>query len=58
MLPSYASPFEAQFIAQEVMPLEPREEPGFGAAGIAAYATAAARMETVLGPTQSLSRVV
>lgn len=39
------------------MPQQPPEERRFAAAGIAAYVAAAARMQTILGPAQSLTLV-
>ncbi len=49
-----ALPFLAQHIAQEIIPGAPRNESEQSAEGVAAYAAAAARIETVLGPVGSV----
>ena len=55
--PALTSQFLAQVIAQEVMPLEARQEPNFAAQGIAAYQATAARTAIYLGPQESVRLV-
>lgn len=56
--PAVALPFLAQYIAQEVIPGAARYGSDRSADGVAAYAAAAARIGTVLGPVGSVELVV
>ena len=56
--PVVALSFLAQHIAQEVIPGAARNGSDRNADGVAAYAAAAARTETVLGPVGSIELVI